>query len=130
MERWGREKSTGRSSGSWAGLFSGISDNRLTGVVLIVFPERPGKLKRLAAADREPETQFLLADPLPLRRELVAVGAGIAQQLLVVPLPWLRSTRGGLGGRDRRQYRLRDRRGRGRGQRTGEGRGGKKGRFR
>src|ERR1035441_2435376 len=65
MERPGREKSVGRSSGSWAGLVSGISNNRLTGVVLIVFPEDPGKLECLAAADREPEARLLLAHPLP-----------------------------------------------------------------
>src|ERR1035441_9786862 len=75
MERPGREKSVGRSSGSWAGLVSGISNNRLTGVVLIVFPEDPGKLECLAAADREPEPHLLLAHPLPLRRQLVTVGA-------------------------------------------------------
>src|SRR5450755_2563049 len=105
MERLGREKSVGKSSGSWAGVVSGISNNRLTGVVLLVFPERPGKLERLAAADREPESQLFLADPLPLHRELVTVGAGIAQQLLVAPLPRLRGTRRDVGG----QYRLRDR---------------------
>src|ERR1035441_9688837 len=110
MERPGREKSVGRSSGSWAGLVSGISNNRLTGVVLIVFPEDPGKLECLAAADREPEPHLLLAHPLPLRRELVTVGASLAPALLVAPLPWLRGTRGGFGGRDRRRdYGGRDR---------------------
>src|ERR1035441_8382571 len=110
MERPGREKSVGRSSGSWAGLVSGISNNRLTGVVLIVFPEDPGKLECLAAADREPEPHLLLAHPLPLRRELVTVGARLPQELLVAPLPWLRGTRGGFGGRDRRRdYGGRDR---------------------
>src|ERR1035441_4298694 len=110
MERPGREKSVGRSSGSWAGLVSGISNNRLTGVVLIVFPEDPGKLECLAAADREPEPHLLLAHPLPLRRELVTVGASRAHWLLVAPPPWLGGTRGGFGGRDRRRdYGGRDR---------------------
>src|ERR1035441_2841369 len=91
MERPGREKSVGRSSGSWAGLVSGISNNRLTGVVLIVFPEDPGKLECLAAADREPEPHLLLAHPLPPRPE-----RGVP--------------RGGFGGRDgRRDYGGRDR---------------------
>src|ERR1035441_7741261 len=85
MERPGREKSVGRSSGSWAGLVSGISNNRLTGVVLIVFPEDPGKLECLAAADREPEPHLLLAHPLPPRRELVTVGARLAPATLLPP---------------------------------------------